>query len=538
MNLFNLTAELTLDNSQYSKALQKSESDVEQFGNANKKASEDVEQFGNKSKESAKKTEQFGNNTETANNKVGGLGNGVTTVSGVLKTMGAVLVGIIGSMVLLSTTTERYKEDMNKLTLSFESQGFSAKQAKGIYKDLFGILGESERSVEASNHLAELTNSEKDLSKWGVITAGVMAKFGDSLPIESLTESANETAKTGQVTGALADALNWAGISEDEFNQKLAGLNTEQQRANLITKTLNGEYSELGQNYQKANADIIASRNATTALNDKLSELGEVVRPLITKGKEMIVQLIESLQPLMPIILAIVNFLIENMPLVLSILGALVVVLLAATAAQIALNVAMIANPIGIIITAIIAVIAAIVIFLATNKKARQAIVKFFNLIKNSFLLAFHTIKDFFAVKLPSAFKTAVNWLQSKIKWLINFGRNIPRYIWNGIVAMKNWLGNKIKDWFTGIWDGAKKAFDGKGGGGGGGSKSGGGGGGGSQQSAPMQSIAMPMASIGAGASNNSSMNFTQNIIAPKTPSAVEVALATQNAIYTSNWNY
>ena len=37
-----------------------------------------------------------------------------------------------------------------------------------------------------------------------------------------MIESANETAKVGQVTGSLADALNWVGISEDAFNEKLA----------------------------------------------------------------------------------------------------------------------------------------------------------------------------------------------------------------------------------------------------------------------------------------------------------------------------
>lgn len=43
---------------------------------------------------------------------------------------------------------------------------------------------------------------------------GVSGTFGDALPIEGLIESANETAKVGKVTGVLADALNWAGISE------------------------------------------------------------------------------------------------------------------------------------------------------------------------------------------------------------------------------------------------------------------------------------------------------------------------------------
>lgn len=42
--------------------------------------------------------------------------------------------------------------------------------------------------------------------------------MGDALPIESLAEAVNETAQVAKVTGTLADALNWMGVSEDAVN--------------------------------------------------------------------------------------------------------------------------------------------------------------------------------------------------------------------------------------------------------------------------------------------------------------------------------
>ncbi|MBQ8763144.1 MAG: hypothetical protein IJZ07_03485 [Clostridia bacterium] len=102
--------------------------------------------------------------------------------------------------------------------------------------------------------MAQLTTNEQELSQWTNICQGVYATFGASLPIEGLTEAANETAKVGQVTGGLADALNWAGISEDAFNEKLAACNTEAEREELIRETLNGIYSEAAANYEKNNA--------------------------------------------------------------------------------------------------------------------------------------------------------------------------------------------------------------------------------------------------------------------------------------------
>ena len=96
------------------------------------------------------------------------------------------------------------------------------------------------------------------MSEWTTICEGVYATFGDSLPIEGLTEAANETAKTGTVTGSLADALNWAGISEDEFNEKLAACNNEAEREALIRSTLTGVYDEAAAGYEKNAAGILA----------------------------------------------------------------------------------------------------------------------------------------------------------------------------------------------------------------------------------------------------------------------------------------
>lgn len=94
------------------------------------------------------------------------------------------------SLVGLAESTREFREDMARLETAFTSQGHSAETASQVYKDFYAILGESDRSVEAANHLAELTKNEKELAQWSTIAAGVSAKFGDSLPIEGLTEAA------------------------------------------------------------------------------------------------------------------------------------------------------------------------------------------------------------------------------------------------------------------------------------------------------------------------------------------------------------
>lgn len=201
------------------------------------------------------------------------------------------------ALVAMTNESREYRNEIAKLVTAFGDQEFSAKTAKKTYKELQGVVGDTEQAVEASNHLAELCDNEKQLSDWTTICTGVYAKFGASLPIEGLTEAANETAKVGQVTGPLAGALNWIGISEDKFNESLAKCNSEQERAALITETLKGKYSGLAADFKKNNKEVIDANKAQERLNASMAAIGTVVEPLITTVKSVGASFIEDVTP-------------------------------------------------------------------------------------------------------------------------------------------------------------------------------------------------------------------------------------------------
>lgn len=225
------------------------------------------------------------------------LSNGIQKVgqfaAGVAATAAAAGAGIVA----LTENTREYRTEQGKLTTAFETQNFTAEQARSTYEALNGILGDSGQAVEAANHLAQLCDNEKELATWTDIATGVYATFGDSLPIENLTEAANETAKTGALTGGLADALNWAGVNEDKFQESLDKCANEQERQALITDTLNGLYKESADHYRETNAEVIAANNAQDKLNNVMATIGDTLEPVVTKGKELVAEVLTKATP-------------------------------------------------------------------------------------------------------------------------------------------------------------------------------------------------------------------------------------------------
>ena len=198
------------------------------------------------------------------------------------KVMATSLAAVGAAFLALGPTTEEYRQSQAQLASAFEAAGGSAGEAKEAYNDLYRVLGDNDRATEAATHIAKITTNEKELKQWTTICEGVWATYGESLPIEGLTEAANETANVGKVTGVLADALNWAGVSEDEFNEKLAACNTQQEREKLIRETLSGLYDDAASKYEKNNAAILAQNEAQAKLNEAMAKLGEVAAPIIT----------------------------------------------------------------------------------------------------------------------------------------------------------------------------------------------------------------------------------------------------------------
>lgn len=403
--------------------------------------------------------------------------------------MKGVLAGIsvaamAASISELVSTTNEFQEDMGKLSVAAQQNSVSTDAANGAYRDMVGILGETDQSVEAVNHLFALCgDNTQALSDWTNIASGVYATFGDSLPLEGLTEAANETAKVGQVTGPLADAINWAseaavrqGVAlsgnqaavdaynsalaggatqEDAFNAALAACNTEQERAQLITDTLSGVYAEAGDQYRQTNADVVAYRQSQSDLTAAMSSLGQTLMPIVTGLTDVAAALLSGVQPA-------VQWFVTNLPAIAPVLagiattiGLLAVVLNAsaiataaqtvatnaAAAAQGLLNAVMSANPIALITVLIAGLVAAIIGLWNNSEAFRDFVTGAFREIQRVAQVVIDAIVNFFTVTVPGAIEVVMMRFQILLNRIVG--------VLDGALGAVSGFVSSVVDFFT-----------------------------------------------------------------------------------------
>lgn len=269
---------------------------------------------------------ELGGVTGSAKGASSGMGAAMKGVAGAAVVAVKAIGTIVTALVVLGKKTLDYQKAQAKLNTAFLSMGSTVNQAAESYNNLYRFMGDADTSAEAAAHLAKLTTNQKELAEWTKICQGIYATFGDSLKIESLTEAANETARVGKVTGTMADALNWAGVSEDEFNAKLAKTTSYSEREALIRETLNGLYNDAAEIYEKNNKALLEHNESQARLDASMAAAGQACMPLMTALNNLSAVLFNALKPaidvIVPAMVTFVNWISQGIQAVMGLFGA------------------------------------------------------------------------------------------------------------------------------------------------------------------------------------------------------------------------
>lgn len=443
--------------------------------------------------EAENEAKQLATSLDSAGNEAQDSSGGFTILKGALADLTSNVIqnvigsisDLIGSLFELSEATEEYRSMMAKVSGSADQFGYSIDFAKGKYQELYSYVGDEQMATNAITNLMGLGLATNDVSNLVNGAIATWTAYGDSIPIESLTESMTESIKVGQVTGTLADTINWASLTqqewtsalgngsdaqkafnkaiadgatqEDAFSAALASTTDTSERARMVAGLLASTYGQSKLTYEETAGSIIDANRAQAELTDTQAKLGQAVEPLNTAFTNLKTQALEAILPVVQNLASgfenLLNWLQEN-PAAMSALTAVVAGLATAfgvlagalaiqalikgvTTAFAALNAVLAANPFILIATLIAGVVAALITLWNTNEDFRNAVTNIWNSIMDVIGPIIDGIVGFFTETVPNA-------IQGMIEWFQNIPENVSNFLNNAWTTVTTWASNMV----------------------------------------------------------------------------------------------
>ena len=277
----------------------------------------------------------------------------------------AAVGGLATAALATIPATEELRTDLSKLEANAEENAVSADAAREAWR-LFAVQsGETDSAVEATSNLLQAGFTESNLQKAVEGLAGAAQRFPDTLKVESLADSLQETLATGEATGQFGELLDRLGVGAENFSTQLAACATDAEKQDLVLQTmakagLNDTYTAWAEN----NEEMLANKEANLELQESMASLAEQILPFATMAIEKVTELLNWFMGLDS----------QTQIMIVSVLGLLAAISpLAGTISAVSSAVSFLAaNPIVLLIAAIVGLVALI----ATKGDEIQAILQ------------------------------------------------------------------------------------------------------------------------------------------------------------------
>lgn len=209
-------------------------------------------------------------------------------VSNAFAPISKAVLGIGAAAVATVPATEELRSNLSMLENNARMAGVGIDATRNAFEQFAVVSDEVDSSVEATSNLLQAGFTESNLQRAVENLAGAYLSFPDTLKIESLADSLQETLATGTATGQFAEALDRLGIGAEQFSEQLALIPDEVDRQNYALGSLASKgMAEVYQGWLQNNQALVENREATLGFQQSMAELAELIQPFLTTLTEM-----------------------------------------------------------------------------------------------------------------------------------------------------------------------------------------------------------------------------------------------------------
>lgn len=179
--------------------------------------------------------------------------------------------------------TEELRTDLSKLDNNARTAGVGVDAAREAFKAFSVATDETDSSVEAVSNLLQAGFTESNLQRAVEGLTGAYLAFPDTMKIESLADSLQETLATREATGQFGELLDRLGIGTEKFNEQLSMIPDATARMNTALDVLaNAGMMDYYNAWVEGNQALVENKDANLELQESMARLAETIQPIIT----------------------------------------------------------------------------------------------------------------------------------------------------------------------------------------------------------------------------------------------------------------
>ncbi len=225
--------------------------------------------------------DELGRAARDTADKAGKIRDAFAPVTGAVAALGTAAMATVPA-------TEDLRAGLSRLDESARSSGAGLEDARGAFADFYVVAGQTDSAIEATANLLQSGLTENRLQLAVEALSGAVIRFPDTLNIESLADSLQETLATGTATGQFAELLDRMGVGAEAFSEQLALCTDQVGRQELALGALaRGGLMESYESWMQNNQALADNRQATLDLQLEMAELAETLQPLMTTILEL-----------------------------------------------------------------------------------------------------------------------------------------------------------------------------------------------------------------------------------------------------------
>lgn len=205
------------------------------------------------------------------------------------------IVDVVDNLAGFVESSRDYRRQMAYLEESARSAGMDWDEVQNFVFQIASLTGDMDGAAETMTNLLRTGLKGPDLQNAIDLLTGASILWGDTLKIENLAESLQESIATGEATGAYGELLERLGMNLESYKAAMEGLSEEERAIGSLTFLSNNGLLQTTEEFKERNSALIEAQQEQLKAQQAWANLAEQLEPLSTKITEKTTEFVTAL---------------------------------------------------------------------------------------------------------------------------------------------------------------------------------------------------------------------------------------------------